>query len=69
MRKRAVEVLAGALVLDQQHTFPEGVDAAVAHFLAGTHELDLLFEDSDAAPVYAKNVEEVVPETLRFGPL
>jgi hypothetical protein len=52
-----VEILPGALVLNQQQAFPEGVDAALAELFAGPAKIDLLRE----------HCEEIAPETLRFG--
>jgi hypothetical protein len=53
----AVESLPGALVLNQQHAFPEAVDAALAELFAAPGKIDLLREHG----------EEFAPETLRFG--
>ena len=53
--KGAVEVLTGALVLDQQCALPEGVDAAMFQLLAGAGELDLLLEAGDALPLDAED--------------
>jgi len=64
-----LEILASALVLDEKHALPERVNASVLEFLLCPGELDLLLERYDPLAVYAEDVEEGIPEGLRFGPL
>lgn len=69
LRKGAIKVGATALVLDQQHAFPEGVDAAVLEFLARARHGDLLLENGDALAPDAEHGEKIIPEALRLGAL
>ena len=59
------EVLAEALVLDQQRAFPEQVNVAV---LPGD-ALDRLFKAGHQPALDAEHVEELVPEGLFLGGL
>jgi hypothetical protein len=67
LRERALQVLARALVLDQQHALPERIDAAMLELAAGAGDFHLLLEDRDPPPVDAEDVEEAVPEALSLG--
>ena len=59
----AVEVLAARFVLDQQDAFPQQIDeTALAVGL-----LHQFLETGDASAGDAEDVEETVPECLRFG--
>src|SRR3546814_4417446 len=62
---RGVEVAPGALVFGQHHAGPEHVDAPVD---AAAEARGLLLEYGHPAPVDAEDVEEFVPEALRFRP-
>ena len=64
LHERAIEILAGAFVLDQQYALPKQVDPALFQPLAGTGHRDLFFENADTPTVDAEDVEEAVPETL-----
>nr|WP_211369496.1 hypothetical protein [Pseudoxanthomonas kalamensis] len=61
-----IQIDPGALVFGQHHPRPEHVDAAM---LAAGEPLGLLLEHRHPAAVDAKDVEEFVPEALRFGTL
>ena len=67
LREGAVEVGAAAFVLDQQHAFPEGIDAAVLELFARPRHGDLLLEYGDALALDAEHGEKIVPEALCFG--
>jgi hypothetical protein len=64
LRERAFQIFAGALVLDQEHAFPERVDASAFELAAGAGDFDLFFEDRDASRIDAEDIEETVPEAL-----
>ncbi|MCX8086264.1 MAG: hypothetical protein N3C63_05090 [Rhodocyclaceae bacterium] len=67
--KGALEIGAGAFVLDEQHALPESIDTAIFQLLASAAELDLLFEAGDALAVDTEDGEKLVPEALRLGAL
>ena len=58
-----VQVAAGALLLDQQHTGPEQVDVAGRVVKLP----DMLLETGHRAPLYPEHVEEVVVEAVGFA--
>lgn len=61
--ERLGQILAPALVLDQQRAFPPQVDVAVLV----VDFLDALLEGGDLAALDAEDLEELVPETLGIG--
>ncbi len=62
--KCATQILAEALVLDQQHAFPEGVDSPMLELVTGARDLHLLFEHGDTLALDAEHGEEFIPEAL-----
>lgn len=66
---RGVQILTRAFVFGQQPFGPEQIDAAIAGAALIRQLGDLFFVDRDAAALHAKNMEELVPEGLRFGAL
>ena len=59
------EILAAALVLDQQHPLPEQIDSSVG----SGNLLDRFLERSHGAAAHAEDLEEFVPKRLFFGDL
>ncbi len=61
----AQQVAPGALLLDQEHAFPEQVDVA----LPVSELLDRLLERGDLPSLHTEDLEEVVIEALGLAPL
>nr|WP_206673332.1 hypothetical protein [Tepidiphilus baoligensis] len=56
-------------MLDQEHAFPECIDAAVSELRSGPTKSNLFLETGDAFAIDAKDGKELVPEALRLGTL